>query len=105
MIDSINNFYRVESSSLEGLTNFAKLLVLLDSFNKSGAWIVSSAQVRYGEEGLPAYEFLYPWADIIINIEREGSFYRVLKFVKPKLDKVFCFGITLSGIRWTTTRI
>lgn len=100
VIDSINNYYRIESLSTTGIATFIELLALLDMLSKNGVYILSSAQVRFGEQEVPGYEYLYQWADIILKLVREYTFYRTLKFHKPAIDKVLHFDITLNGVRW-----
>lgn len=100
IVDSINRHYRVESTSAEGLIIFIEILTLLDALNRNGAYILTSAQVRYGDQEVPGYEYLYRWADIVVYTLREHPFYRVLKIHKPKVDAAFYFDITLTGIRW-----
>ncbi|MEM2627134.1 MAG: hypothetical protein QW775_02665 [Ignisphaera sp.] len=102
IIDSINSHFRVESSTPEGLAMFIKILTILDTLNKCGIHVISSAQVRSfdEEQEIPGYEYIYRWADIALNITRGHPFYRVLRFSKPNIEKLFYFDITLSGIRW-----
>lgn len=101
IIDSINYHYRTESITLEGVKLFIELLSFLDVLNKNGLYIISSAQVRAGEEEvIPGYTYLHHWADTLIELERETLSKRILRFRKPKIDRVFKFSITVSGIRW-----
>lgn len=102
IIDSINSHYRVESLTQEGLAMFAKILTILDILNRGKIYVISSAQVRSfdEEQEIPGFEYVYRWADIVLNIAREHPFYRVLRFRKPSIEKLFYFDISLTGIRW-----
>lgn len=98
-IDSINNHYRVEAVSHEGLALFVKLLILLNSLAESGSYILASAQVKFDTKEVPGHEYLLSWADIVLEVLKK-PLYRVLRFRKPLIDTEFCFYITISGIRW-----
>ncbi|MEM3979759.1 MAG: hypothetical protein QXF79_00700, partial [Ignisphaera sp.] len=99
IIDSINSHYRVESSTQEGLAMFVKILAMLDILNRRKIYIISSAQIRSSDEEqeIPGYEYIYRWADIALSITREHPFYRVLRFRKPYIEKLFYFDISLTG--------
>lgn len=102
-IDSINSHYRIESISHEGIILFLKLLTLLDILSRNNIYIIASAQIKFGEQMVPGYEYLSYWTDIEVEVLRERSVYRILRFHKPFLDKIFYFTIVLNGIRWIKT--
>jgi predicted ATP-dependent serine protease len=104
IIDGINSHYRVESSTTEGMIFFTEILTLLDSLSNSGSYVISSAQVRSinGKQEVPGQEYLQHWADVVAYISRDHPFYRVFKFYKPPIDKVYYFDIKFDGVRWIT---
>lgn len=99
-IDSINSHYRVESITSEGINNFIAILTILDLLNKNNVYVLSTAQVKFGETDISGYEYLYPWANIILKISRESGPYRTLKFHKPNITGVIRFSISFNGIQW-----
>lgn len=99
-IDSINSHYRVESITSEGINNFIAVLTILDLLNKNNVYVLSTAQVKSGETDISGYEYLYPWANIILKISRESGLYRTLKFHKPNITDVIRFSISFNGIQW-----
>ena len=99
LIDSINSHYRVEAAASEGTILFAELLTLLELFNRNNVFVITSAQIRHGEDVLPGYDYLMLWSDTVLEVFSTRT-YRALRFHKPKIDTVFCFNITLSGVRW-----
>ncbi|MEM0490380.1 MAG: hypothetical protein QXH73_04095 [Ignisphaera sp.] len=103
IIDSINYHYRIESLTPIGIKLFTELLSLLDTFNENGVFIISSAQVRASEdEVFPGYVYLHYWADIVIELERISTSRRVLRIVKPKIDRLFQFDVIANGVKWLT---
>ncbi|MEM1541313.1 MAG: hypothetical protein QW101_02140 [Ignisphaera sp.] len=101
IIDSINYHYRIESLTPIGIKFFAELLSLLDILNENGVFIISSAQVRASEDDtFPGYVYLHYWADIIIELERISKSRRVLRILKPKIDRIFQFNVLVDGIIW-----
>ncbi len=102
VIDSINNFYRVEAESIDGLKKFIALLAILSSLNREyNVYILTSAQIRVGEEGLEepsGMKYLFPWADIVMKTVI-GENTRILIVEKP-LSFALRFHIGEDGISW-----
>ncbi len=100
-IDSINHYYRIEALN-EGIKKFLEILILLDSLNNHGVYVLSSAQVHIedGEEVISGIEIINLWADFIIEIKKDSRSTRILKFIKPDIAKRFRFVITDRGVAW-----
>ncbi len=100
-IDSINYHYRSEATNVESLRVYATILTLLKEYASQGTIVIATAQVREVEELEPAgMQFLYPWADVVIRIERRESLgLRNLVVEKPCRLQA-SFRIVDSGIEW-----
>ncbi|MEL9940072.1 MAG: hypothetical protein QW632_01150 [Ignisphaera sp.] len=100
IVDSINHLYRVESEKDYASKLFVDILVLLDSLNKKGIAIITSAQVKLEENIIAGYEYLNIWADKIIEIKVLPNKTRTIRIIKPAISHEIPFVITSKGIEW-----
>lgn len=100
IVDSINHLYRVESGKDYASKLFVDILVLLDSLNKRGITIITSAQVKLGENIVAGYEYLDIWADKIIEIRVLPNKTRTIRIIKPAISHEISFVITSNGVKW-----
>jgi len=106
IIDSINNHYRVEANTIDGLRKFVFVLSLLQSLWLTGVYIIVTAQVHTIPlfefdliEEPAGFQFLSKWAHNIIRIDYSSRSSRKLNILQP-VRKTFYFTITKDGIEW-----